>query len=81
MDRWHSSGDLRDSIEVGVRQGHYDIRRRRLPAETLDGGGIPVDPQQGPARSQALDQRPRVSSTAKRGVYERLPGGWSKALY
>ena len=81
VDRRQSLGDLVESIEIGVRQGHYDIRRHRLPAKTLDGFGVPVDSQQGPSRSQALDQRPRVSAAAQRGVNERLPGGWSKACY
>jgi hypothetical protein len=64
-----------------VLQHHGDVRRHRLPSESLEGGGIAVDTEQHAARPKALDERLRVSSTAQRGVDERLPGGWLKARY
>ena len=67
--------------EVGVLQHHGDVRRHRLPAESLEGGGIAIEAEQHAARPQALDQRPCVSPTVERGVDERLPGSWLKARY
>lgn len=61
--------DIADTVKVAVDKGHaIQIGRQTLPGG-VDGGLIPVDADEPPARSQAADDLQRVTGTAQRTVH------------